>query len=238
MSAKVASSYAVIGGPRRFRVCSSERVPPRGEEPEEGVWADEIASGSSLFDAVILCVESIEADVIQVRPVSYRAYFEARNRGGERPRPLAVSGYIRDDERILIGRRPNDVTQYAGWTEAVPSGGVEHIAPDGTVDPEAALLAELEEEAGLAKDVRRLGAPLLIQDRGEDMYDMCYPIELSIPIDQALSRAREAGYYRDLECVDLRALAGRTADLVPTTRAIVDYILGCGPFAADPEALR
>ena len=230
MNAQLSERYALVGGTRRYvvRSATAASVPAASNN---GVWEAALASGASLSNDTILCVESITGGAIEVRPVAYRSYFEARSRGGQRMRPLAVSGFIADAGRILVGRRPSDVTQYPGLLEAIPSGSIDRIEGDGSVDPNAALLRELAEEAGIEEQFAALGQALLIHDLFEDMFDLCYRIYLSISMQDAMVRARRVGHYREISCVGAMDLLAQSDELVPTTLAIVDHLLVRGAFA-------
>lgn len=218
------ANYSILGDPRRY-VVRSEGSLLRESGAGGKEWAAARAAGLVLSDEVLLCVESIAGNVIVVRPVSYRTYFEARSRTPERFKPLAVSGYIEENGRLLVGRRPGAVTQYPGRIEAIPSGSIDDAPSDGRVDPEAALLKELEEEAGLATSVAEVGEPLLIRDWKEHTFDLCYRLRLSVPIDEALARAKQVGHYQDPRCARLSELTAQSRDLVPTTLAIVDMLM-------------
>lgn len=225
------SAYALVFGPGEISIRLGAAVPAKLSAEESAAWDKARSERRGLFDSLMLEVERLEPGALWVRPASYRAFIAARQVGKRRMRALAVSGFMTDGKRLVTGRRPRHVTQYPGRVEAVPSGSVDRVEPDGTVDSRKALLAELEEEAGLVETADAVGAPLVIIDRVENIVDVCHPIRPKRGLDDAVRKARAVGYYGDVACRDLAALSEAVDALVPTTLAIVHYLLGIGPFA-------
>jgi hypothetical protein len=225
------SAYALIFGPGEISIRLGETSPAKLSAEESVAWDKARSERRGLFDSLMLEVERLECGELWVRPASYRAFIAARQVGKRRMRALAVSGFMTDGMRLVTGRRPRHVTQYPGRVEAVPSGSIDRIEPDGTIDSRKALLAELEEEAGLIETEDAVDAPLLILDRMENIVDVCHPIRPQRGLDDAVRKARAVGYYGEVACRDLAALSDAVDELVPTTLAIVHFLLGVGPFA-------
>ena len=147
-------------------------------------------------------------------------------------RPVGVSGVTvvseKGEEFLLFARRGKGVTQFAGFYELAPSGGLsdEFARQDGTVDFAGQLLAELMEECRISADmVEELSAFAVVLDKGENVYDICCRIVLSADRDGLGAGFWASGEYVELQWIagqDLEAfLADNDGILVPTTGAII-----------------
>jgi HAD superfamily hydrolase (TIGR01509 family) len=137
----------------------------------EQVWREELMRRPSLFNGKVTSYRSHAVEDGQLRiqcfETDYKrvlAHLHGFNMGVS---PLGVSGLIVDSEgATLIGRR-GDVTEYPGWYELVPSGGLSGKTP------EAQILEEFEEETGLTADLIHTITPFcLIHDKAHDVYDI------------------------------------------------------------------
>jgi 8-oxo-dGTP pyrophosphatase MutT (NUDIX family) len=179
----------------------------------------------------MLSVSDIQGNRVLTRPCPYRLFVARERDDGLRAelgiRALGVSGVLlvgaNAAAEVVLGRRAASVTEYRGAWELVPSGGVDprRARADGDVDVTAALLDELEEEAGLPVDAVAELIPLgLVHDLCQDGYDVCFALRLreAPPVllpeydETALVSAREAAAW-------LRA-PGRA--VVPTSNAILE----------------
>src|SRR5262249_50107029 len=132
----------------------------RGQIDE--LWERERQARPGLVDGTILSVSEIDGGRVLTRACPYRLVIargrDAALRAALGVGRLGVSGVLLvgangDAPAVVLGRRAADVTEHGGAWEFVPSGGIqpERAGADGIVDVGAALLDELEEEAGLAK---------------------------------------------------------------------------------------
>ncbi len=160
--------------------------------------------------------------------VQYRHYTAPRG-GVALPaptRPGGVSGRRGTrDGLVLLGRRADTVTQYPGWLELVPSGGVDShaLGADGAVDLAGCLLAELQEETGTPPaEVRELRPLGLVHDLTDDVYDAIFALHVSTG-GSALREAMAGRWeYERVYLLEADGLLDRLAglpELVPTSLA-------------------
>jgi len=215
------AAYEIIatGGQFAIRVVAEDDAGV--DRAIDDAWREAQRENERLFDAPLLAVEGILDREIRVRRTSYRHFVAGRAGVGRPVKPLAVSGFVREGSRLLIGRRPAGVTQYPCWWEAVPSGSIDRLGERGEADPVSALLAELEEETGIVAHRADLGDPALVFDRIEQVYDLCYEIAPRAGIDRMYAAARDRGHYTEVALLSFDEVRRRAENVVPTTLAIV-----------------
>jgi hypothetical protein len=201
----------------------------------EELWLQEQSARPSVHDGTVLSVQDVRGGVVTVCRCSYR-HLVARERDDTirrtlHVRALAVSGIVvlgaADDRRVPVGRRSPDVTEYPEAWELIPSGGVgwERVDRDGGIDVLGALLAELEEEAGISGDaVATARCVGLVQDVAQDGYDVCFV--LNVP-DAAPSPRPEYAETAVVPVAEARRLIERD-DSVPTSRVLIGLATNAG----------
>ncbi len=129
---------------------------PTVEAQVAAIWAEALAARPRLFNGTVFSADHIEAGRIEGHWTEYRrvlaqvrapALFESL-----RIRSLAVNGLLACADGIVLGRRDTASVYQPGVWQSPPAGSVERRASgeaDG-VDLAAQLLAECEEELGLA----------------------------------------------------------------------------------------
>lgn len=124
---------------------------PRSVSLEEvdAAWATLCARNPRYFDGPVLQVLGVSRNghggvQIHVQESSYRFVAVAALGIDCGARPIGVKGFVRDGDRVLMGRRSRSVASYPGAWEFVPGGTLE----PGEA-PEAAVARELSEEAQL-----------------------------------------------------------------------------------------
>lgn len=123
------------------------------------IWDKACKDNSMLFNGDVLAVSSICFDHGIAHFMCYwREYkycFSIKNCSEDLPTEysLAVSGIVIDkNQQTLVGQRSN-VSDHSGGYELVPSGGIDKEALlYDSISPEAAILKELVEEAGIDKE--------------------------------------------------------------------------------------
>ena len=127
------------------------RFVPRSVSLEEvdAAWATLCARNPRYFDGPVLQVLGVSRNghggvQIHVQESSYRFVAVAALGIDCGARPIGVKGFVRDGDRVLMGRRSRSVASYPGAWEFVPGGTLE----PGEA-PEAAVARELSEEAQL-----------------------------------------------------------------------------------------
>lgn len=95
-------------------------------------------------------------------------------------RPIAISCLCTFEEQALLGKRSALVTDFPGFFELVPSGGIDpSAAENGKVNLIKQALTELSEEAKIEpKDVRSCYPLVLFQDLITGGFEICMRIEL------------------------------------------------------------
>jgi HAD superfamily hydrolase (TIGR01509 family) len=151
--------------------------------------------------------------------------------------PIGVSGLVvlqqeAEVEDVLFATRSSMVTQYPGFLELVPSGGIDStsLSANSQIDYHAKLLAELLEETGIegnpAIDIKNL---CLIFDPIEAVYDMCCIIEIGISQKSLLANFNKTKEYVTPQLVHLSELSKflkeRSNKLVPTSIALAKCYL-------------
>jgi 8-oxo-dGTP pyrophosphatase MutT (NUDIX family) len=228
------SAAAVVRrGPIRVVLGGPPLEPPnelRGRIDE--LWEEERRVRPGLVDGTTISVSAVEGDRVVTRPCAYRL-FVARERDATLRRrlgvrALGVSGVLliggdRGERSIVLGRRSADVTEYGRAWELVPSGGIKpgRAGPDGNVDVETALLAELEEEAGLRRSDVLETVPLgLVHDIAQDGYDVCLALHVREDANIRLAEYDEHLLLPAKAAVDW--LDARDRVVVPTSRALLE----------------
>jgi hypothetical protein len=206
----------LLHGPGRVVVASSIRirsigpVRPLGDDIEERIateWQGALVERPTMTDDEIVAVDAwrLARDVldVEVSLTHYRTYVAQRRGVPVGIVPLGVSGVVRLDSGGLVpGKRSQDVTQYAGFWEFIPSGGVsrKRMADDGVVDATGQLLEELREELGISTDRVRRVLPLgLIEDVADRVIDLAYAIDLSATVEELQRGILQRGEYVEVQ---------------------------------------
>jgi len=188
--------------------------------------AERARRGGALWNGALLAFVAREGSLVRGRFVEYKRFLAQRLDPSLAAAldvvPLAVGGLLRRAGAVAFGRRPGDVTQYPGFLELAPSGGLGRSSAlrDGTIDFRRQLLDELEEETGISRAaVLRVEPFALVRDQG--VLDLVAEIDLFPDAEAAAARA--ADRYRALEWIgeaDLPAFAARRrAEIVPGSLA-------------------
>lgn len=198
----------------------------------DALWEEELRAHPDRFDGTIFALARREGGVLYGRFVPYRYYIAQRRDPtlGLAILPLAVSGLVICEGQVAFARRSERTTQYPGWIELVPSGGLdaESLRADGTVDHRAQLTRELIEETGIPEtEILSIEPIVLLCDRVDQVVDLASVIEVrSSARAIAETTVAQGAEYRSLEWVpaaQLRSFAeSRRAEMVPTSRALCE----------------
>jgi 8-oxo-dGTP pyrophosphatase MutT (NUDIX family) len=192
----------------------------------EDIWtAEQQRRGNKLFNHKLFSISAIDsAGHITGWLVEYK-WFLAQRRDPSlydalRVRPLAVTGLLHCAEGIVTGRRSRHVEQDAGFWELVPSGGVDGSTarPDGSISLDDQLLAELEEEVGITRQM--IVSP---PEPFATVYDEdTHVLDIGVVLRTNLSKAAVISTFNSLEnreYVELECLPrGRVEDLAEPFR--------------------
>jgi hypothetical protein len=224
------------------RVVAASAGPPVTAEIDrriDALWQEELRAHPHRTDGALFAFSRREGAVLHGRFVPYR-YYTAQRRDPSLSLaivPLAVSGLLLCEGQVAFGRRSERTTQYPGWIELVPSGGLdsESLRDDGTVDHRAQLARELTEETGIGEaEILRIEPIALLHDRVDAVIDLASVIEVSpaarVVADTTVAASAATGEYRSLTWVPVGELSSffdaHRQELVPTSRAL------CEVFAA------
>ncbi|MCU1279435.1 MAG: hydrolase, partial [bacterium] len=203
------------------------------QQAVDASWTEELRAHPNRFDGPLLSYLGRDGNRLRGRFIPYRQFLAQRRSPSLRGRlgvvPLAVTGLVVCEGHVAWARRGDAVTQYPGWWELVPSGGIDRaqLRSDGTVDHVAQLLRELHEETGIAPSLVTRTAPLaLVHDRCDDVVDIATLVEVAAAARTIAEQtvARGGAEYRALRWVargDLAAFLAAAADpIVPCSRAL------------------
>ena len=242
----MSESRTLIGAVRlRWEASTAPALAPELARLADDAWRGAIEHAKSpLFDAPILTVAQLTDDSprsidVVGRFVPYRYFYAQREAAGADfgIRPIAVSGLsVLIDQGVayaIIGRRSDDVTQFPGWLELVPSGGISQrfAGANHDVNYTGQLAAEFTEETGLpASAISSIVAFALVFDAPHRTYDIACRVDVQgAGIDRHAVRAafaRSGEYAAAPEFVpvaELRDFSARhAAELVPTSAALID----------------
>jgi len=167
--------------------------------------------------------------------VEYRHYLAQRNSRGVLDlgiKPIGVSGLVTittaTSSHVLFGKRADSVTQYPGYWELMPSGGIDDcfVEPQGLIDYVAKIRQEFEEETGLLADViHGVRGFTLLLDEAENVYDIGCEIAIEGVAPMALQERMKAEEYCEHLLIleeDLDSFVKAVApEMVPTSVCLV-----------------
>ena len=118
--------------------------------------------------------------------------------------PIGVSGLIIDkNDHVLLGVRKN-VTEYNGFYELAPSGGISASKiKDNLILYKEQLIDELLEETGILREmIDKIESFCFIFDKNNGVYDICSKLHLNKAIEKSLLREGDIE-YRDFNIMRL-----------------------------------
>ncbi|MEW6202664.1 MAG: hypothetical protein AB1546_11845 [bacterium] len=211
----------------------------------EKIWREAVEeSGGKLFNGLLLNFVGLEKrrTGIEVRGsfVEYK-HFIVQRRHPELElgiKPIGVSGIIifsdSGVENAVFAERGGDTTEYRGFLELVPSGGIDRECADenGIVDYKSKLLSEFAEETGLSNDcIMDISEFAIVLDTKDKVYDICCRISVDARKEIIIKKFRDSKEYKSPVFVPVSELKkfvrSNRKSLVPTSIALVDaFIMG------------
>lgn len=199
----------------------------------EQVWEEELRLKSGkLFNGQMLCYVRHDAHCLYGRFISYKEYIAILRRPALRAAMpidlLGISGITLSDGAILWGKRASFVTDYAGYYECAPSGGLNPgMAFDGFIPSRVPFEQELAEETGITSDkVKGISLSRLVYNPKAHLYELVAAIELEDGMRQASLPASEE--YDELLWVDISALPSFFQQHAGKILPMSDYLLTSG----------
>lgn len=167
------------------------------------IWQEEQAhSFSTLYNGQLLNFLRLEGATLYGEFVDYKFYLAQLREPGLKEvldlKIVAVSGITTTADKVLFGKRSEQVTQYKNFYELVPSGGIDPEALVGTkVEISKQFEKELWEETGISTtEIRETKPFALLHDLEHDSYEIC--AEISVNYLMAKETLRPTPEYQKL----------------------------------------
>lgn len=179
-----------IGKSVELRRLSKKSGLSAAEEPlVDGLWASATKRNPNLFNGEVANYVSHEVSedgllMVCCSVIEYKHFLaQSKDEHLRLARPLGVSGILFDSKkRLLLGQRKR-VSEYEGYFEFVPSGGIppQYLREDLFCEQ---IKIELAEETGISSDTVSECTPFcLLYDKGHSVFDIGVKIELKREID-------------------------------------------------------
>lgn len=184
----------------------------------------------TIFNGKIFDVLSANSQKLTGRFVEYRSYIaQLRNPNLKKSLPihiLGVTGLTLWKDRLLLGRRADDVTLYPSFYEFAPAGGVDATSTkNGRIDIQKQALAELEEELGIDSSRVKSITPAALMQSSDG-----YEIVVKILLDSNQAQKFTFPKQEYSECIwlkyeDLKKFAEEhRRSFVPLSFQILNYL--------------
>ncbi len=215
------------------------------------IWDRECARRPALFNGRVFCADAIGRHEIVGHWTEYRRVLAQLRRPALFDvlgiRSLAVNGLVACADGLVLGRRHGDAVYFPGHWQAAPAGSVEARSGD-EVDLPGQLLAELQEELGLAPaDIVAMMPVLAIEHAGSRIVDVGFLLEtpLGFPEIERLHDAGGNAEYDALQAVPPATvsefLEREDPTLMPSARLMLGAWIGAqgaGTTPSGPGAMR
>lgn len=196
------------------------------EQLANEIWSEALKEKSYLFNCDVASYLSHEllpngTLLITCFPSQYKYVFaHLHHRRLNLAVPIGISAVTIDKSgKILLGKRSEHVSEYQGYYEFVPSGGISLQNIAGTLYLEQ-IKTELLEETGInsinIKDITTFG---LIYDRTYNVFDICVKLILDCNIDPETLISTEYTAFILMDSVVLKEFI-RLKPIVPTSEAM------------------
>ncbi len=196
-------------------------------------------TGGKLFNGAVLSFISINKKQNKIKVVAhfveYKNYLAQSKQSDLKLgiKLVGVSGIIILEEKginyIVFAKRTNNVTEYPGFFELVPSGSIdkECVNASGVVSFQSKLLSEFAEETGLPKNyVEDISGFAFVLDTNHNVYDICCKILLKAKKESVAKKFLGSKEYSKPEFVSINNLNSfirkNAATIVPTSMAILE----------------
>lgn len=194
----------------------------------ESIWRHEqLERSTRLFNGQMFNLIQLENDKLIGEFVDYK-YYLAQLRNPSfiellHIRPVCISGITLAGDKILIGQRSSNVTQYQDYYETVPSGGIDAEINAGSlvnemIDLPRQFQKELWEETGISvTEIKKIEIFSLIYDPNEEMYDLCAEIHVNYSIlKESIQPTEEYPKFQWLSKQELKKfINAHPMDIVP-----------------------
>ncbi|MCG8684758.1 MAG: NUDIX hydrolase, partial [Desulfobacterales bacterium] len=141
---------------------------------------------------------------------------------------VSVSGIILDEKKnTIIGKR-NNVTEYKGFYELIPSGSIDaDRVRRGSVTFKDQIIEEFEEETGLdRRTIKRIEPICVIFDKTHMVYDICMKISIRGFLHHLLTSDSNRE-YKQVQIINLENIHTKINidNMVPTSQVMLNNLL-------------
>lgn len=196
----------------------------------EDVWEAEMQlKHGNLFNGQLLCYSKHTEDCLYGYFTDYKHYIAfLRNpylRSLIQICPLGISAMTISGSRILLGKRGAYVTQYPGYYECAPSGGLSKEMVNGNeIRFSKPFEEELYEETGIdQKSIQAVTPKYLILDAKSSSYEIIASMELSQSVGELTLNPTDE--YETLIWVDIHHLSefinDRSINILPLSQYLL-----------------
>ena len=200
------------------------------KEAIEKIWNQHLIKKKNLFNGKIVCYKSHTKrnNVLSVDCfiTEYKFFFaQLQNQDLDLGiMPIGVSGVIIDkNDNLLLGVRRN-VTEYDGFYELAPSGGIcSSKRKDEVILYEEQLIEELLEETEIKREmIDKIEPFCFILDRNNGVYDICSKLHINKFLD-VLFLTKKNEEYKNFEILNLKDAKKQIKKnaYVPTSRVML-----------------
>jgi 8-oxo-dGTP pyrophosphatase MutT (NUDIX family) len=199
-----------------------EALPPALERAVALLWQTARARNAALFNGRVFSADTVAPHLLTGHMAEFRRMLAQIARpdlgAALQLRPVAVVGVLLCPDGVVIGQRDSAAVYQPGFWQTPPAGSVDAgaLRPDGTLDPQRQLLAELQEELGVpASAVENLAPICMVEHPGSRVLDIVYRIALSWSAGAVLEAHRRHGNgeYARLDVLEHRTLSAAAAAL-------------------------
>lgn len=194
----------------------------------EEIWeaANRIRS-QPFTNGPLLTLDRIDGDIWWAAITDYKHFIAHRRDRSVRQalglNILGVTGFLCCDGCVYVGRRSRETTQYPGFWELVPSGGItpERADVHGHVSVTDQLCEEMREELGIETSLVSEVTPLAaVEDLTDGVTDIVLRLELTA-WRPTKARSDEYDEIRAIPFDEINRFVG-THELVPISIAILE----------------
>lgn len=199
----------------------------------EAIWQEEKKKkGERLFNGRMLIYLKHSMTSLWGSFVDYKYYIAGLRDSSLRQkmnlRTIGASGITRSGNCVLWGRRASFVTEYPGYYECAPSGGINpEMALEGCISVKEAFIQELTEETRIpATLVEKIVPRWIVYDSQAKLYEIVALIDLDSSVKHLTLSATDE--YDELLWIEMDNLSlffeGRGEKILPASRYFLQSI--------------
>lgn len=224
---------------RTIQNSSIEEILAQNRDAIEEIWQKaQREKGGKLFNGTLPNFVSVNQERERVEIlghfIEYKQFLTQRKRPDLKLgiKPIGVSGIIvlkdAGDDYLVFAKRSNNITEYPGFLELVPSGSIdkECVDADGVVNYQSKLLSEFMEETGLSKEhVKEISGFAFVLDMVHNVYDIGCEILLEMKKELFAQKFSSKEYsvpvFVALNNLD-SFIEANVESIVPTSMALIE----------------